>query len=157
MMFAPHSAGKPQRMTHDAMKDCIMLKIQKEFKDGNDTAKAVINGDDNTPGTEPERTEVEHAATDSAEPHMTKNPEVEQAGCDLLHTEEIREHNERKKSFANNMIKAHELTCSLCIKTMQSRIDEMSDFESEIKNKPIKLLEATKATMATAQVLLPKQ
>ena len=64
MMFAPHSAGKPQRTTCDAMKDHIMLKIQKEFKDGNNTAEAVTNGDDGTPDTEPTRTEVECAAAE---------------------------------------------------------------------------------------------
>ena len=37
--FAPHSVGKQQKITYYSMKDHVILKIQKEYKCGNDIAE----------------------------------------------------------------------------------------------------------------------
>ena len=39
MEFAPHTAGKHQSVTYDAVKEHILLKMQKEMRHGHDLVK----------------------------------------------------------------------------------------------------------------------
>ena len=129
------------------MKDHIILKTQKDFKDGNDIATAIVEGKEDAPISKPTRLYVRCTDVNSKTDVEKMNMEVKQQGYDIEYTEELREYNERKKLYSSNMVKAYALIFSLCIKTMQSRIEEMSNFEKEIKNNPIKLLEAIKEKM----------
>ena len=73
---------------------------------------------------------------------------AKQAGHDLKFAEEHREHKDRKNQYDDNKKRAfawmHE---TLCSKAMKSRLEEMSNFDSEIRDNPFKLLDATKDKM----------
>ena len=73
---------------------------------------------------------------------------IEQVGLDIKYQEELRHFLDQKDSLRQGLIKAYALIFSnYCNKTMQNRIEEHPDFEIEIENNPIELLEAIKALM----------
>ena len=145
--FAPHSVGKPQKIACDSMKDHVVLLTQKTYRNGNDAAEALRTGNDAVPGSKPRRRAVQHAADNAKTEEDKANLQVMQQGFDLEHKEELRLCNARKEQCEDNKVKAYALMFSCCNKTMQNRIEEMSTFESEIRNKPIKLMDAIKEKM----------
>ena len=146
--FAPHQAGKQQKIACDSMKEHVTMSTQKTCKNGGDLATALRNGVDDTPGAELVRTLETHTATNADDETKRANIAAKQAGHDLKFTEECREYKDRKNQYDENKKKAFAWTHeSLCNKAMKSRLEEMSNFDSEIRNDPFKLLDATKDKM----------
>ena len=73
---------------------------------------------------------------------------IEQEGYDVLYTVEVQNYMDRKNTLETNLRRAYVLILSTyCNGTMQHRIEEHPDFESEIQNDPIELLKAIKIVM----------
>ena len=146
--FAPHQAGKQQKIAYDSMKEHVAMSMQKNHKNGGDLATALRDGVDDAPGTEPVRTLETHTETNARTEIDRANIAAKQAGHDLKFSEEHREHKDRKNQYDENKKKAfawmHE---SLCDKAMKSRLEEMSNFDGDIRDDPCKLLDATKDKM----------
>ena len=123
--FAPHSMGKPQKVTCDSVKDHVALMMQKTHQNGDNTAEALRNDKDVVPGAEPTRQTVKCTAENTKTEEAEANSQVEQQGCDLEHKEELMLHNAEKESHEDNKAKACALMFSCCNKTMQNRIEEM--------------------------------
>ena len=142
--FAPHQAGKQQKIACDSMKEHVTMSAQKNCKNGGDLAAALRNGVDDTPGAEPVRTLETHTEKNAASEIDRANIAAKQAGHDLKFSEECREHKDRKNQYDDNKKRAFAWTHeSLCSKAMKSRLEEMSDFDSEIRDNPFKLLDGT--------------
>lgn len=52
-----------------------------------------------------------------------------------------------KSTYKKELAKSYALVLSYCFKVMKSRIEALPNYESEIKDNPIKLLEATHSKM----------
>ena len=72
---------------------------------------------------------------------------MEQDSLNLEYTEELCNYNNPIKLYNENKQKACALIFSYCNKVMQSRIEESSNFETEIHNDPLKLLDVIKHKM----------
>ena len=140
-IFAPHVQGKAQAATYATVKEAIIQQIQKTFKDGNDIAQSLKQGEV-FDLSEEEPTRQLSNATDMNQAMMEQN------GLDIKYQEELRRFLDRKDNLRQGLFKAYALFFSTyCNKTMQSRIEEHPDFESKIENNPIALLEAIKTLM----------
>ena len=147
MKFAPHYPGKPQKVTYETLKDHIILQVQKTYKYGGDIADALRTMTATTALVEPQRQVVVYDSSNVNDPIKMANLQIQQQGYDLDYREEYRIYNTRKEQYEDNLIKAYALIFSYCNKVMQNRIEEMSNFDSEIRNDPIKLLEVIKEKM----------
>ncbi|MGC9293613.1 MAG: hypothetical protein ACP5EP_13105, partial [Acidobacteriaceae bacterium] len=80
---------------------------------------------------------------------------IEQSGFDIKYQEQLRRYLEREDNLRQGLTKAYALIFgNYCTKAMQSRVEAHPDFENEIENDPIKLLEVIKVFMHTAAFLL---
>jgi hypothetical protein len=141
MLFTPHVQGKPQAATYATVKDAIVQHIQKTFKDGQDVAESIEKG------VLFDLRSMQPVRGISTETDPTRAA-LEQTGLDIKYQEEFRRFLDRQDNLRQGMVKAYALIFSnYCNKTIQSRVEEHPDFESEIKNNPIKLLEAIKSLM----------
>ena len=61
--------------------------------------------------------------------------------------EELRTFNQRKEVSEENKSKAYTLIFGFCNKTMKGQIEEAANFETEIRDDPVKLLEEIKRKM----------
>ena len=140
-IFAPHVQGKAQSATYATVKESVIQYIQKTYKDGNDVAQSLKDGEVF------DLTKVEPVRAISTEKDEAMAV-LEQGGFDIKYQEELRRFLDRKDNLRQNLIKAYALIfTSYCNRTMQSRIEEHPDFESKIENNPIELLEAIKTLM----------
>ena len=134
--FAPHQAGKQQKIAYDSMKEHVMMSTQKNHKNGGDLATALRDGVDDAPGTEPVRT-LETCTDKNAATEIDRaNIAAKQAGHDLKCAEEHRECKDRKNQHDDNKKRAFAWMCETsCAKAMKSRLEEMSNFDSEIRDR----------------------
>jgi len=147
MKFVPHYSRKQQVVTYDTVKEHIIQQIQKTFKYGSDMVRTIqedtyINDNEDRP--QRRLAEMYDTLGDSQEALVVK---IEQGGYDLEHTEELRNFSCRRQLYEENQHKAYALIFSYCNKTMQNRIEEAADFEDEIRNDPLRLLEEIKTKM----------
>ncbi|MGC8553840.1 MAG: hypothetical protein ACP5O7_13425, partial [Phycisphaerae bacterium] len=141
MMFAPNSQGKPQTATYATVKEAIIQQVQKTFKDGQDVAESIEKG------MPFDLSSVEPTRSISAEEDPVKAT-LEQTGLDIKYQEELRRYLDRKDNLRQGMVKAYALIFSnYCSRIMQSRVEEHPEFDTTIKNDPIKLLEVIKVLM----------
>lgn len=61
---------------------------------------------------------------------------------EILYEAEVQEFVSRKRTYETNKGKAYALIFGQCNKALQSKLQSRADFESEIKGKPIALLNA---------------
>ena len=145
--FAAYQMGKQQLVTFDTMKEYVILKIQKDYKKGGDIAEALRTGIDDVPGTKPIRQLVSYTAENSKTDHAKENLRLLQDGYDLDYTEALRAYNANREQYDDNKKKAYATIFGLCNKVMKSRIEEMSTFDTTIRNDPFELLNAIKEKM----------
>jgi hypothetical protein len=138
MKFIPHRIGKEVRQTatYQTVKDHIKQLVQKSFRNGKDVADSIRKMDRiNMTSKIPARrllgaTNADHRAT-------------EQEGYDILYKAEIDMYTKRKHELEDNINKTYSLIyLQHCNKTLQDKEHAHPDFETKIKNDPIKLLKA---------------
>ena len=139
MKFLPHTAGSNRLMaTYETVKTHIEQYVQKMNKYGQDTTKLLrdLQKKDLSIVMSMRRMSALTAAMDD------KERKIEQGGYDVLYTGEI------QNTLDANLGRAYALILSTyCNGTMQHRIEEHPDFDSNTQNNPIKLLKAIKITM----------
>ena len=137
LKFVPHYSGKQQVVTYDSVKEHIIQHIQKNYKYGNDMAKALRNDAYSTSpgGPEPIRVVVKIEG-DSPTAADIANQQMIQQGHDIKYQEELKDYNSRKLVYEDNKIKAYALIFGYCNKVMQNRIEETPTFESKIRDDP---------------------
>jgi hypothetical protein len=139
--FTPHTTSKIRRATFSTVKDHLVNKIQRDFKGGKDIADSLIA--------------MQKVDLSQYMPIMqtsTKKDDTaranEQKQFDMIYRAKIEKFIECENDLEQGMPKAYSLIYSTyCTTTMQTRIEEHKDFESTIKNDPIKLLEAIQVLM----------
>ena len=72
---------------------------------------------------------------------------IEQEGYAMEYTIYLKEWKARQNTYIENKFKAYTVIFGYCNKTMQNRIEEAIDFESDIQNDPFVLLETIKIKM----------
>lgn len=88
-LFALHHPGKPQKVTHDSLKEHLLLQMQMKLKNGSDIADALREGDITFKAlTKPTRQAKKATKTIVEDSMQCANLQAERAGCDLLHAEE---------------------------------------------------------------------
>jgi hypothetical protein len=136
MKFVPHGIGKErQTVTYNTVKEYIIQLVQKTYKNGKDVANSLrkMQKIDMTKNMPTRRLSQETGA----------DKVMEQEGFDMLYKAEIDIYTKRKHEFEDNMNKTYSLIyLQHCSKTIQDRIMGHPEFESKIKNDPIKLLKA---------------
>lgn len=138
LKFAPQNANKLQTATYTTIKDNIIQYIQKTYKDGHDVAISLCNMQKkdlmNDKPTR-EQSTVTNAAV----------KKIKQDGFDIKYQAQLSNWMERCKTLDMGLIKVYLLIfMNYCTRVMQSRIEEHPDFESNIRDDPIRLLEAIK-------------
>ena len=139
--FVPYYTGKQQMVTYDTVKEHVIQQIQKSFKYGSDMVKLIRDRQYGTIGAgKPVR---QLAATGNGRDDI----KIEQDGYDLEYTENLPNYNTRLYTHKENKHKAYSLIFGYCNKIMQNRIEEISDFETRVRNDPLVLLEEIKTKM----------
>jgi hypothetical protein len=138
MKFIPHRIGKEvwQTATYQTKKDFIIQLVQKSFRNVKDVTDSIrkmdrINMLSKIPVRRLSRaTDADDRAT-------------EQEGYDILYKAEIDMYTKRKHKLEDTMNKTYSLIyLQHCNKTIQDKIHAHPDFETKIKNDPIKLRKA---------------
>jgi hypothetical protein len=115
--------------------------MQRDFKGGKDIADSLIAMEKVDLSQYRPRLETSILRSDSAKAN-------EQKQFDMIFRAKIEKIIERENDLEQGLPKAYSLIYSTyCTTTMQTRIEEHKDFESKIKNDPIKLLEAIQVLM----------
>ena len=140
--FYLHTVGlQQQSVTFDTVKDHIIQFVQKTYKNGIDIAELLdkeVMKDLMT--AEPQRL-VSTIADETTRV-------AQQNGYDIKYKVELQEHYKRVQQLEENKTKAYALIYSnYCSRVMQLRVEEHKDYESTIKNNPIKLLKAIRVLM----------
>ena len=73
--------------------------------------------------------------------------QIEQEGLDIFYKAEVDEYVKRKNIYQSNLKKSYALILSYCSKTIQSRIEAASSYESVIQDDPIEILKKIKIIM----------
>ena len=143
-IFEPYYAGKHQADTYDSVKEQIILHIQKNYTDSHRLV-TVLRTEDETQGepSKPTLTKVSYVdgsgniVSDAAKLRLG----LEQEAYNIEFREELRIYNEGEKQFSENKVKAFALILNnYCSKVMKHRIEEKSDYESKVRDKPVELL-----------------
>ena len=87
--FSPKQPGKVHSVTHDQLKDCVVLQIQQTCDQGLDMANALKQLKDQSLGTEPTRQTVKMTKTEASDEAAKFLKTLEQQGCNLKHEEEL--------------------------------------------------------------------
>jgi hypothetical protein len=139
--FTPHTTSKSRRATFSTVKDHLVNKIQRDFKGGKDIADSLIAMEKVDLSQYRPTLETSILGSDSARAN-------EQKQFDMIFRAKIEKFIEQENDLEQGLPKAYSLIYSTyCTTTMQTRIEEHKDFESKIKNDPIKLLEAIQVLM----------
>ena len=142
MEFAPHTAGKHQTVTHDTAKEHILQEMQKDLKHGYDTVESPRMGTAKFSEPKPNRQIATKMDT-------TKAPEAIEQRQDSFNFEfniKFKEWVNKEATFKENVHKAYSMTFGHCNKTMQNRMEEMSNF-NDIRNDPWEPLVTIKSRM----------
>jgi hypothetical protein len=138
MKFEPHGIGKErQTVTHQTVKDNIIQLVQKSFRNGRDVADSL---------RKMEKIDIKkHMRTRKISQETGKDKVMEQEGYDMLYKAAIEIYTKRRHEFEDNINKTYSfIFLQHCNKTIQERLTGHPEFESKIKNDPIKLLKAVK-------------
>ena len=142
MKFAPYGSwnGKTS-VTCDTVKDHLLQFIQKTYKNGEDVVTSLRNG--------------EIVNLEDKEPQLGVSEETNEAkrailqkGLEIRYQTDYTRYCDRVDMLKQNLIRAYALILSIyCTKVMQSRVKQHADFETDIMNDPIKLLEVIKVLL----------
>ena len=160
MEFTPHTAGKHQSVTYDTVVEHILQDIQKDLKNRSDMAVNLRNGvDTGVPIFKPRRQIARRIKTvfkneeqgegESSEAFDDPKEELrmKQEGYDMEYTLDLKEWKVRQNTYEENKFKAYTIVFGYCNRTMQNRIKESTNFESDIQNNPFLILETIKLKM----------
>ena len=136
-LFEPHGLGsKAQHRTYASVKEHIVLKVQKIYEHGSGIAETLREG------------EIKDLDKEMPEGKVSMNTDATEKAAEqklfgAILEKEAEEFVKRKVKLKTNMKKAYALIFQEhCSRTMQIRVKELSDFETDIQDDPIKLLEA---------------
>ena len=107
MKFIPYYSGKQQGATFDTVKDCLLLQMQKIFRDGLYIVQELRDDKDDFGGIEPVRN-----VSVKSDPDENKR---EQDGFDIDYKEDRRTYNSKKENFESNQVKAYALIFEHCM------------------------------------------
>ena len=140
MKFYPHSARSQQSVTYEVVKDFILDKIQREYKNPLDIVKSL---------RELQIVDIEKEKPVRQQSKKKKDEEnaFEQQTFDMEYDALIQEYIERKKEFKANLNNAFALIKSFCNQTMVNKLEALPDYETNILDDPIKLIETIKILM----------
>jgi hypothetical protein len=113
----------------------VINHIKKEYDRGVDVAEALRTQE------EPDQTTWEPRLSFS----LSQDPAIKAAEdeqCKMLFKAELDEYMKRKRIYKDNKIKAYAFIWDRCAKAMQAEVQSRSDFESQVYNDPLKLLNA---------------
>ena len=156
MEFTPHTIGRHQLVTFDAVKEHILQELQIDLQHGSDIVDNLRSGvDKGIPLIKPKRKlgpkTKKKKVKDGEDPVEVETAPDErkilQQGHDMEWSMAMKEYNIRKGVYEENTDTAYGIIFSYCNGTMQLRIEESTDFESMIRNNPWKLLETIKLYM----------
>ena len=140
MEFYPHSARSQQSVTYEVVKDFILDKIQREYQNPLDVIKSL---------RELQKVDLDKEKPERQQSKKKKDEEkaFEQQTFDMEYDALIQEYIERKKDFKANLNNAFALIKSFCNQTMVNKLEALPDYEAQILDDPIKLLENIKILM----------
>jgi hypothetical protein len=122
-----------QASNFSVITDFIINHIRQTFKYGNDIANALddrFHVDFNA--LMPERQELKNP-----DPTISKQEDNQFA---ILYQAEIKRFVERKGTYESNLDKVYAVIWDQCNKSMQNKLISTSDFDTNIKGKPIEIL-----------------
>ena len=136
--------SKPVRATYTSVKEQLILHVQGSMVDGPRVAKSLD--------------EMQWLDWDQLIPlaKVSTNPDAAQRQKEddafkLLQQEEMRRYADNKDNYNNQMKAVYSIILSkYCTTQMKNKIEQLSDFNSKIKDDPIELLKAIKKLMHDA-------
>ena len=115
----------------------LLNHIKKTYTRGNDISEALRTLED--PDSDQWKPTLIMSTETDADLKARENRQYE-----LEHKAEYDEYMKRKREYEQNSYKAYAEIWERCNKAMQSKIEARKNFESEVYNNPIKLIEAIK-------------
>ena len=140
--FKPHGQGKDkQSASYAKILDQITTKIQASYANGYEVAKAIK--DKKEYDFEKERPKLELTEEEKKNNIIPREKE-------LMYEKEIEAWLKRRNIFDSNWKKAYSFIYQdYCTTAMKNAIQELPDFEMDIENDPLKLLNAVQKLMHT--------
>ena len=139
LKFNPYGSGYGKTTaTYDTVKDHILQTVQKSFKNSEDIVTSLRDG---------MKIDLSQQIPQlgMAEDENEDKRKVMQKALELRYQVDYAQYSERLMILENNLMKAYALIFrDYCSKIMQNRIEQHHNFESEIRDNPIKLLEVIK-------------
>ena len=140
--FHPVVLGQGHKqMPYQQIKDTILKKIQKSYKDSEDVVKSLKTGTKvDLQALKPVRQRSQQA--------NKEDKEFEQQTLDMEYQVLLKQWSDRNKMLEANMLRAYaDIWKDHMTKAMQQRVEEHPEYSSKIDDNPIKLLEAVQQLM----------
>ena len=142
MKFTPKLAGQYQGYTYDTVKEHILQEIQRNLENGEDLADNLREGTDHgIKRSKPNRhlapkQEITEPVTEIKRMEAAEERRIIQEGLDIEYKVELEKHSEREKIYEMNKYKAFTIIYNYCNQTMKNRIEELKNYEQDIRNNP---------------------
>ena len=126
------------RDRYSSVRDIIIQEVQKKYRHGSDIAKSIRDGKLIDLSSEEPTRKLSEAST-------PEERAIDQDGLNIHYQEELRVYFDRKSLLRENQSKAFSLVLSsYCTKQMQQRIEEHPDYNTDIVDNPIRLINEIK-------------
>ena len=127
-------------MTFDHVKEHVLNNIQKNYNNTLDIYKYIEEGNDNPYRNKPVR-KIEVVYKNKQEmkidEFMTK---LQQDGLDFDYSAELQRWRDRETALGENKSKAATFIFGYCSKVMQSRLKNIPNFNTRVKQDPVEML-----------------
>ena len=134
--------------TFNSVKEKVVTYVQKTFEFGRDISTAIRDGkkfDPNTKQPTRKKYKIQAGATETAEERTTRVlMEADgQKAHDIMYDSEVKHWLKRKYAYKENKAMVFALIMNdYCTSAMKNRIQEHPDYDKELLDDPIKLLDA---------------
>ena len=139
LKFSPQTPGKGIYAPYATVKEAIVRTIQKQSAAHQDVAKSLKD------------MKLVDLAKEKPKQQLSKKTdpdanEIEQKALTLIYADEMKVYKARVRELENGMKQAYAIiTADFCTKNMMNRLESLENFDAEIFNNPIALLEQIKS------------
>jgi hypothetical protein len=131
-----------QAADYETITSFLINYVKKNYKGGTDIATALKKGEEfDFSGMMPV---LKFSEKDADDPLAIG----ENCSLKLIFQKELKEYLDQKKQYKNNKNQVYALFFERCSRSMQQKIQALSNFDTEIEDNPIKLLQAIKQHQA---------
>ena len=140
--YSYYLGSSSQASDYETTTDYIINYIKKTYSDGKDIADALTKLV--PPDTNLWKPSLQVSLITGTDPQEVARRDVENRQYEIEFKQELSRYSSWKQQYEENLLKAYALIRERCTEAMKIKIESRHDFESNILDNPIELLQAVK-------------